>query len=56
MYQHEVDASVDDDRGTGYLHEMPFETRYKEQLYQSLKLRQQVCMLQTQAKVSVNFE
>jgi hypothetical protein len=39
MYQHEAGA-CEDDRGTGYLHEMPFETRYKEQLYQSLKLRQ----------------
>jgi hypothetical protein len=41
MYQHEAGVSAEeDDRGTGYLHEMPFETRYKEQLYQSLKLRQ----------------
>jgi hypothetical protein len=46
MYQHEAaGGSESGDGGKGYLHEMPFETRYKEQLYQSLKLRQDVCKL-----------
>jgi len=45
MYQHEAAGASGEEGGKGYLHEMPFETRYKEQLYQSLKLRQEVCML-----------